>query len=387
MSWAMWITGPPGSGKSLLARRVADALRAKGLAAVRVLELDEVRPTVTPEPTFSAEEGEVVYRALIAMAAELVAIGVPVLIDATAHRWAWRELARTRLHSFAEIQLECPVQVCREREQSHWESHGPRGIYTRAGRPGATVPGIDVPYEPAVAPELRLRTDLMPVDDMVGEIVAIGAALAAPVAAPAAPDSGGVLWITGRPGTGKTTLARALIGALEARGVQARMLSLAEFERAVDAHRLGVARGRELAHRALAYTAKLLAEAGLLVVVDDASSRRTWREVARRLAPRFIEVELVCAPEICETRERAARWGLWPDQSECPEPAVGRAADATPEHEHADHPEVRVQTGVESVGSAVQDVLRAIVRIMGRPLVDRLADAVPGSAHRAEPPG
>ena len=96
MSWAIWITGPPGSGKSFLARRSAAVLRASG-STVWVLELDEVRRTVTPDAVYSVEEREVVYRAPIAMATELVAVGVPVIIDATGHRRAWRELARARI--------------------------------------------------------------------------------------------------------------------------------------------------------------------------------------------------------------------------------------------------------------------------------------------------
>jgi adenylylsulfate kinase len=382
MSWAIWITGPPGSGKSFLARGTADALRAIG-SPVCVLELDEVRQTVTPDALYSAEEREVVYRVLIAMAAELVEAGVPVIIDATGHRRAWRELARERIDRFAEVQLECPVHVCRERERYRRDSHAPPGIYVRAGRVGATVPGVDVPYEPALAPELRLRTDLVPVETMVERIVA----LATPWAAPMTPAAeGGVVWITGRPGTGKTTLARALDHALAARGVGSRLVSLEDLERAIQAHRLGADRGRQLAHRALGYTAKLLSEVGLLVIVDGGPSRRAWRDAARRLAPRFLEVELVCAPEVCAGRERAARWGLWPGGVTCSDTDTAEEAGGpTPDHERAPHPEVCVQTGVQSVASAVADVLRAIARYMAAPFADRLGgNAAAGPARHAD---
>ncbi len=50
MGWAIWITGPPGSGKTTLARGAAAALEARGIF-VTVLELDEVREIVTPQPT------------------------------------------------------------------------------------------------------------------------------------------------------------------------------------------------------------------------------------------------------------------------------------------------------------------------------------------------
>jgi adenylylsulfate kinase len=64
VSSAIWITGPPASGKSLLARAAAAELGAEGRAVV-VLELDEIRKVVTPSPTYTDTERDVVYRALV----------------------------------------------------------------------------------------------------------------------------------------------------------------------------------------------------------------------------------------------------------------------------------------------------------------------------------
>jgi len=89
---------------------VAGALEARGIP-LKVLELDEIRKVVTPEPTYSAAEREIVYRALAYMAKLLTEAGVPVLIDATADRRAWRDLARTLIPIFAEVQLLCPLEV------------------------------------------------------------------------------------------------------------------------------------------------------------------------------------------------------------------------------------------------------------------------------------
>src|SRR5262245_21236851 len=100
MSWAIWISGPPGSGKSVLAREAAVELQAVGQPVV-VLGLDEVRKVVTPLATYSALESDVVYRALVYMAAALTESGTPVIIDATAHRSEWRERARRRIPRFA----------------------------------------------------------------------------------------------------------------------------------------------------------------------------------------------------------------------------------------------------------------------------------------------
>src|SRR5262249_56515708 len=157
VSWAVWITGPPGSGKSVLARAVAAELDAH-LERPVVLELDEIRKVLTPSPTYSDIERDLVYRALVSMAAQLTAIGRPVIIDATAHRRAWRDLARRSIAHFAEVQLVCPLEMCREREARRVGGHAPRGIYARAGHQGARVPGVNVPYETTFDAELTIDT-------------------------------------------------------------------------------------------------------------------------------------------------------------------------------------------------------------------------------------
>lgn len=177
MSWAIWITGPPGSGKSALARAAAERLRAAG-EPVTVLELDEIRRVLTPRPTYSDPERDVVYRALAYMAYLLAGTGRPVIIDATAHRRSWRELARQLVPRFAEVQLVCPLEVCREREARREPGFAPPGIYARGGQPGAAVPGVDVAYERAPAPELEVDTLAEDVPAAAARVAALACRLA-----------------------------------------------------------------------------------------------------------------------------------------------------------------------------------------------------------------
>ena len=109
--------------------------------AVTVLELDEMRRLVTPAPSYSDAERELVYRGLVYVASTLVSAGVPVIVDATGHRREWRDLARAVIPVFAEVQLTCPPEVCRERERARVPGNAPTGIYARAGTSGARVPG------------------------------------------------------------------------------------------------------------------------------------------------------------------------------------------------------------------------------------------------------
>jgi adenylylsulfate kinase len=360
MSWAIWITGLPGSGKSARARAAAATLRARGVP-VTVLELDMIRKVVTPAPTYSDGEREAVYRLLVFMAVALTDADIPVIIDATAYRRRWRDLAREAIARFAEIQLDCPLAVCRERETTRTTGHAPRGIYAHGGQAGATVPGVDREYERALSPELVIDTAEESVAAGAEKIVALAATLDAGRSSRAAPGRGWALWITGLPGSGKTTITRRVAEALSARGLPVRVLEAAAARRV-----LGPAAGpghEDLVHRALACTARLLAEAGVPVIIDATAPRRRWRELARELIGYFAEVQLVCPAEVCAGRERAGRWT----------PPLGTLAvhevdaSAPPEivfdYEPSLRPELTVYTDVQDHVTVVDGVLFVAERL------------------------
>lgn len=155
MSWAIWITGRPGSGKSTLAQQVAAALERRG-ERVAILEASAFAAEMVPGRSPSAHEWELVHRALIRAATELTRAGVPVLIDATAQRRAWRELARTAIPRFAEIQLVCPDEICGSREQAvRWSQM----LSIGHERLAPAEPDIVLDYEYSLRAELTVNTE------------------------------------------------------------------------------------------------------------------------------------------------------------------------------------------------------------------------------------
>jgi adenylylsulfate kinase len=369
MSWAIWITGPPASGKSAIARAVEAELQALG-QPVKRLELDEVRESITPVPRYTDAEREVVYRALGYMTAQLVEAGRPVLIDATAHRRIWRDLVREAVPRFAEVQLVCPLEICRERERTRPPGHAPRDIYRKAGQPGATVPGVDVPYEVALAPELLIDTSVHSLAEAVEQVVRLAGRLAieaadAPVVAEGSGEPGWAIWITGRPGSGKSTLAMRVAEALRERGTRVRLLPLVPVQRFLLGGRPASEAEQDLVHRVLAYAAKLLTEAGVSVIVDATAGRRAWREAARDLIPCFAEIQLLCPTEVCLERERAVRWGL---TFETPRPqAATPGPDIVLDYEESPRPDLAIRTDVYDVQAATERVLFVIQRLAGSP--------------------
>jgi hypothetical protein len=73
--------------------------------------------------------------------------GVPVIVDATANRRAYRDRARAAIPRFLEAYVRCPIAVCQARD--------PKGIYRRgAAGTARDVPGVSAPYEPPLTPEV-----------------------------------------------------------------------------------------------------------------------------------------------------------------------------------------------------------------------------------------
>ena len=358
MSWAIWITGPPGSGKSTVARLAAERLAAVG-APARVLELDRLRATLTPHATYGDAERDIVYRALVFMASALVEAGQPVLVDATAHRREWRDLARASIGRFAEVQLDCPLDVCVSREETRPCGFAPRAIYAGAGRPGATVPGVNVAYEHALAAELVIDTARVMPDIAADRVAALALTLERQARVRRPYGHGAVIWLTGLPGSGKTTLASRLAEALDAEGVS---VALVEWD-ALRPLVLGSDRSPaalDIAHRALACTAAELAAAGVAAVVDATAPRRAWRALGRELGTAFAEVQLVCPPQTCADRERAVRWRPHP----CGRGGARLEPEWTGEYEYALDPELTIDTAAPSEWTAAEAILRLARRLL-----------------------
>ena len=151
MSFAVWLTGLSGSGKSAIARELVAQLHARGVDAA-VLESDVLRTQLTPHARYDARERDFFYGTLAQLGAHIVAQGRPVVFDATANRRAYRDSARARIARFAEAYVDTPLEVCRARDT--------KGLYRAARESGdVNLPGVRAPYEPPAAPEVVVRGD------------------------------------------------------------------------------------------------------------------------------------------------------------------------------------------------------------------------------------
>ena len=130
--WCVWITGLPGSGKSVVAQGLQESLKRHNIKA-QILSSDALRKAVTPDPTYTEEERDMFYGALALVAKHLTENGMNVIVDATGNRRRYRKNARSRIPFFVEAYVKCPLEVCMERESGRGETfHAPRAIYRQA---------------------------------------------------------------------------------------------------------------------------------------------------------------------------------------------------------------------------------------------------------------
>ena len=146
MSFAVWLTGLSGSGKSAIARELLRLLHEGGVD-VSMLESDVMRTQLTPFARYDEADRDFFYGALADIGAAVLAQGRAVLFDATANRRRYRDAARARIDRFCEVYVDTPLEVCRARDT--------KGLY----RQGAALPGVQAPYEPPLTPEVVVHGD------------------------------------------------------------------------------------------------------------------------------------------------------------------------------------------------------------------------------------
>ncbi len=151
------LTGLSGSGKSTIARALADDLAGRGSRSVTLLDGDEVRQHLSSELGFDVASREtnirrIAYVASLIAAHGGIAVAAPIAPFASSRRWA-RDLVESR-GVFLLVHVSTPLEVCEARDR--------KGLYARA-RAGQLpdFTGISSPYEvPADADVVVDTTDL-----------------------------------------------------------------------------------------------------------------------------------------------------------------------------------------------------------------------------------
>lgn len=163
--FVLWFTGLSASGKTTLANLLSSELARSHLACF-VLDGDRLRGGVCSDLGFSQPDRAENIRRAGEVARLLVDGGLIVVAALISPYQADRARVRKLFDhdQFYEIFLDCPVEVCRNRD--------PKGLYRKAE--SGIIPaftGITDPYERPSAPELVLRTGELTIEESLNILV------------------------------------------------------------------------------------------------------------------------------------------------------------------------------------------------------------------------
>jgi adenylyl-sulfate kinase len=161
--FTLWFTGLPCSGKSTLAKGVAEILLERGMK-VEVLDGAIVRTNLTKGLGFSKEDRDTNIRRIGFVCHLLTRNDVVAIAAAISPYKEIRDENRKLIGRFAEIYVKCPVEVAEQRDV--------KGMYEKA-RKGEikNFTGIDDPYEAPEKPEVIVDTEKEAVEESIDKII------------------------------------------------------------------------------------------------------------------------------------------------------------------------------------------------------------------------
>jgi adenylylsulfate kinase len=185
---------------------------------------------------------------------------------------------------------------------------------------------------------------------------------------------GAVVWLTGLPGSGKSTIAHTVDANLHRAGFQTVVLDGDNIRHGLCADLGFSTEDRNENIRRVGEVAKLFMEMGTVVLVALVSPIRDAREKVRQLLPDgdFIEIHCDCSADICEERDRKglyvkAKNGLIPDFTGVSSPYEAPLA-----------PALRLDTANESIEESAGRVTLFLEGRLKTAIVPKMNVEIPG---------
>lgn len=115
--------------------------------------------------------------------------------------------------------------------------------------------------------------------------------------------TGFAIWITGIPASGKSTITREVAKELRRGGISVVVLESDEMRTILTPVPTYHADERDAFYRSLALIGETITRNGVNVIFDATANKQAYREFARTLIPKFMEVYVQCPLDICMKRD------------------------------------------------------------------------------------
>lgn len=166
-------------------------------------------------------------------------------------------------------------------------------------------------------------------------------------------DSSIAIWLTGLPASGKSTIAAALKPKLEEIG-SVEVFESDAVRRILTPHPTYSDVERDLFYRSLAFMGEKLVSHGVTVIFDATANRRAYRDFARSLIPKFIEVWVECPLELAIQRDYKGTYQRGQRGESSTVPGLQEPYEAPL------NPEVRIDTTKMNASEAAEIVMKFV---------------------------
>lgn len=113
-----------------------------------------------------------------------------------------------------------------------------------------------------------------------------------------------VIWLTGIPSSGKSSIASSLQNKLQEFNISVEVLESDELRKNIHPNLSYAEKDREIFYNSIVYIAKLLVKNNINVIIAATANRRKYRERAREQFDNFLECHVKCPVKICIKRDQ-----------------------------------------------------------------------------------
>lgn len=162
------------------------------------------------------------------------------------------------------------------------------------------------------------------------------------------------IWLTGLPASGKSTIVAALKPQLEGLCIEVEVLESDAVRRILTPTPTYSQMERDLFYRAMAFMGARLVSHGVTVIFDATANKRAYRDFARGLISKFIEVAIECPLELAMQRDYKGTYQRGQRGESTTVPGLQDPYEAP------ENPEVRIDTTKVNADEAAEMIMASV---------------------------